>query len=236
VGSYQGRATVVLGGVAQAAGARTRVFAIDPHDGVVGSAAEGLLETGPTLEAFQRNIAAAALWEVVTGLCGRAVDVAWTQPIAYLLIDGLHDYANVSRDFRRFEEYLTRGAYVAFHDYAPYFPGVVRFVDELLAAGDYEIAARAETMIVLRRRQGAKGSPRVSCLMPTANRPAMAARAIRHYLRQDYVDRELIVIDDGASPIGDLIPAGSSIQYIRRAGPMTIGAKHNLACEQASGM
>jgi len=68
-----------------------------------------------------------------------------------LVIDGLHDYGSVSADFLHFESFLADSALVAFHDYADYFPGVRKFVDELLVTGRYKTLTRADSLIVLRK-------------------------------------------------------------------------------------
>ncbi len=77
--------------------------------------------------------------------------------------------------------------------------------------------------------------PLVSCIMPTYNRRTFVPHAIEYFLRQDYARKELIIVDDGADPIGDLGPADDRIRYIRLAERRTIGAKRNLACEAARG-
>ncbi len=91
----------------------------------------------------------------------RGPQVAWQEMIALLVIDGLHDYANVARDFFHFEPWLADGGYVAFHDYAGYFPGVMAFVDELLAAGGYSKVHSAGSLIVL-RKHGSQPDPPVA--------------------------------------------------------------------------
>jgi hypothetical protein len=68
-----------------------------------------------------------------------------------LLIDGLHDYASVAADFRHFESALTPSSYVAFHDYADYFPGVMRLVGELVDSGAFTCVERIGTLVLLRR-------------------------------------------------------------------------------------
>lgn len=77
--------------------------------------------------------------------------------------------------------------------------------------------------------------PLVSCIMPTFNRRAFAPRAIEYFLRQDYPDKELIVVDDGTNPIADLVPADERIRYIRLNERLTTGAKRNLGCQEARG-
>jgi hypothetical protein len=152
VGSYCGRATVVLGSVARAVCPRARVFAIDPHDGKLG-AADRYVTVGPSLEKLKANIAAAGLTDVVEIVRAAAPQVPWEGgPIALLLIDGLHDYAHVAQDFSHFEPWVADGGLVAFHDYAGYFPGVVAFVDELLASGRYQRVGMASSLVVLRKR------------------------------------------------------------------------------------
>lgn len=71
--------------------------------------------------------------------------------------------------------------------------------------------------------------------MPTYNRRVFVPRAVRYFLRQDYPERELIVVDDGTDPVEDLIPADPRISYVRLGKRQTIGAKSNIACEKASG-
>lgn len=77
--------------------------------------------------------------------------------------------------------------------------------------------------------------PLVSCIMPTADRRAFVARAVEYFLRQDYEPKELIIVDDGADAVGDLIPADGRVRYIRLTEKRPVGAKRNLACEAARG-
>jgi predicted O-methyltransferase YrrM len=154
IGSYCGRSTVVLGSVLRTlrGAAKAKLYAIDPHDGQIGALDQGLQQVAPTFETFQRNIAAAGLDQWVEPVRQCSFQVAWSKPIGYLFIDGLHDYANVARDFDHFERWVTPGGYVAFHDYADYYPGVKTFVNALLNKGDYEKVHCALSMMVLRKR------------------------------------------------------------------------------------
>jgi glycosyltransferase involved in cell wall biosynthesis len=77
--------------------------------------------------------------------------------------------------------------------------------------------------------------PLVSCIMPTYNRRRFVPQAIKYFLQQDYPNRELIVVDDGTQPAGDLIPQNPSIRYTRLPTKQSIGAKRNLACHTARG-
>jgi predicted O-methyltransferase YrrM len=153
VGSYCGRSTSVLAGVIRSVAPAARVYAIDPHDGQVGADDIGLQRTSPTLARFRESMAAGRLDRFVRTIQQRSYETHWDQPIALLLIDGLHDYANVARDFHHFEPWLAADGLVAFHDYWTYFPGVVAFVDELIATGRWREVDLAGSLIVLRRAE-----------------------------------------------------------------------------------
>jgi hypothetical protein len=86
--------------------------------------------------------------EVVQKQCR---DVKWDRPVSILFVDGCHDYMNVSRDFMHFDKWLVPGAYIAFHDYADYFPGVKVFVNELLGTSQYKKIGLADSLIVLKK-------------------------------------------------------------------------------------
>jgi hypothetical protein len=103
------------------------------------------------LARFREAMAAGGLDRFVQAIEQRSFETRWDQPIALLLIDGLHDYANVARDFHHFEPWLTADGLVAFHDYWAYFPGVIAFVNELLTTGGWREVDRAGSLIVLRR-------------------------------------------------------------------------------------
>ncbi len=79
------------------------------------------------------------------------------------------------------------------------------------------------------------GSPLVSCILPTADRPGFVAEAVRNFLGQDYARRELLVVDDGEPPIAGLLPRDERIRYFRLRERLTVGEKRNFACQQARG-
>lgn len=271
IGSYCGRSTVVLGAALNASGNPNgvKIYAIDPHDGIVGALDQGIQTFAPTRDQFVQNIANAGITYLVELVACCSFDVEWYKPISFLFIDGLHDYFNVARDFYHFESSIVSDGLIAFHDYADYYPGVKTFVDELLAHGEYEEVHRASSMIVVRPRRenqtaalpsaGApaavtdecvgdqtdkrdlaapsliSSAPLVSCIMPTADRRIFVPQAIRYFERQDYPNRELLILDDGGQGLADLIPPDDRIRYMRMDRRSTIGAKNNLACELARG-
>jgi len=75
--------------------------------------------------------------------------------------------------------------------------------------------------------------PLVSCIMPTRDRRELALQAIEYFLRQDYPERELVIVDDGAEPLP--VPEDGRIRYMRLPSPASIGHKRNLALEQSQG-
>ncbi len=77
--------------------------------------------------------------------------------------------------------------------------------------------------------------PLVSCIMPTADRRRWIPSAIEYFRRQDYPNRELVVLDDGDDRVADLIGDDPKIRYIGLDEPLVLGAKRNRACELARG-
>jgi glycosyltransferase involved in cell wall biosynthesis len=77
--------------------------------------------------------------------------------------------------------------------------------------------------------------PLVSCIMPTCNRRKFIPHALDYFFRQDYPNVELIIVDDGTDPIGDCLPADERVRYIKLEKRLSVGAKRNLACQQARG-
>ena len=68
-----------------------------------------------------------------------------------MFIDGLHDYANVAMDFHHFERWIAPGGFVAFHDYATYYPGVVTFVDELVNSSSYRLLVVQKSLALVQK-------------------------------------------------------------------------------------
>lgn len=174
VGSYCGRSTVVLGSVVKALGSEAKVYAIDPHHGRVGAMDQGIKVGTSTLKMFRRNIAAAELNPVVEEIQQYSYKVRWDRPIQFLLIDGLHDYINVARDFYHFEPWIAAGGYVAFHDYADYYPGVKSFVNEIIGSGRYRPILNIRSMMVIERL----GKPQVAAAQAFASQIGATSPAV----------------------------------------------------------
>ena len=151
IGSYHGKSTVLIGSILKYFNQHSKIYAIDPHNGVVGDRDIKILTLPPSLTAFKRNIQDEKLGDHVELIQDFSFNVKWNRNISLLFIDGLHDYNNVSRDFQSFAKYVEKGGYIVFHDYADYYPGVKKFVNENMNKGILEKVSVADSLIVLKK-------------------------------------------------------------------------------------
>lgn len=77
--------------------------------------------------------------------------------------------------------------------------------------------------------------PRISAIMPTADRRRFVPAAIAQFLAQGRRDAELVILDDGADSVADLIPGDPRIRYLREEGRRILGDKRNRLCDFARG-
>jgi glycosyltransferase involved in cell wall biosynthesis len=145
---------------------------------------------------------------------------------AWLLSDALRRGARLVRlDGHGRFAYVRHGTN-SWRQFAPGTPGWRRIAEPALPAEDRAfLAARARPRV----------GPLVTCLMPTADRRSFVPRAIDCFLRQDYEPRELLVLDDGADRVGDLVPDDPRIRYVELPDRLVLGAKRNRGCELAAG-
>jgi glycosyltransferase involved in cell wall biosynthesis/GT2 family glycosyltransferase len=78
-------------------------------------------------------------------------------------------------------------------------------------------------------------TPRISALMPTADRRRFVPDAIAQFLAQGRDDCELVILDDGSDSVADLIPPDPLIRYFREDRRRALGDKRNRLCELARG-
>jgi O-antigen biosynthesis protein len=71
--------------------------------------------------------------------------------------------------------------------------------------------------------------------MPTNNRVEFVLQSIRYFQRQDYPNRELLILDDGTDDLSTRLPEDPKIRYIRLLGRCHTVAKRNYGCELARG-
>jgi len=74
---------------------------------------------------------------------------------------------------------------------------------------------------------------KVSLVMPTHNRPLHTPMAIRSFCQQVYPNLELIIVDDGATPI--VYPADARIKHLKLENRTPTGTKRNFGAEIATG-
>lgn len=81
--------------------------------------------------------------------------------------------------------------------------------------------------------------PEVSCLMVTADRPRLMKRALHGYLNQTHDNKQIVIIDDGATDLEDplsMIPADElTYRKLDSTANYTLGALRNLSLKEASG-
>jgi glycosyltransferase involved in cell wall biosynthesis len=76
--------------------------------------------------------------------------------------------------------------------------------------------------------------PLVSCVMPTTSeRREFVWRSVEYFLRQDYENKELLLVDEEQSL--DLPLAHPQIRHITLPAKRTLGAKRNFCVEAARG-
>ncbi len=77
--------------------------------------------------------------------------------------------------------------------------------------------------------------PLISCIMPTKNRREFVAQALHYFEKQDYPNKELVVVDDGDDLVVDLVSSHPYVRYLAPQYAHTVGVKRNIACEAAQG-
>lgn len=85
------------------------------------------------------------------------------------------------------------------------------------------------------KKSGRHLPPLVSCIMPTFNRPRFLHQAIKNFVNQTYENKELIIVDDGSTPVSECIPRDSRVTYVNLPGHNSIGHKLNLGIERSNG-
>jgi hypothetical protein len=90
-----------------------QMVSIDPHI----RGADWYGPSGGSLEWLKKNIKHYNLEDRTEIIVDCSENVKWDgRKIAFLHIDGAHDYEHVSYDFCHFQQYIPTGGYVAFHD------------------------------------------------------------------------------------------------------------------------
>lgn len=77
--------------------------------------------------------------------------------------------------------------------------------------------------------------PLVSCILVTRDRPAFFRQALRCFAAQDYRNKEIVVVDDGLTPVEALCAGIPNLEYLRLSAPTPTGSKLNLGIEASRG-
>ncbi len=252
IGSYCGKATAVLASVTKHVNNQSKIFAIDDFTGKLGAEDVMIRQYGPSYEKFKANLEQLQVLDQVEIIKGTSHLIDFDDKIDFILIDGLHDYANVARDFFHFEKNFKEDTTILFHDYCIGYPGVMSFVKELIHKGIYSVVKHTNSLIALQKKQRLafedndkrelsnieyqiEEYPLVSCIMPTYNRAEFIENAIDQFLNQSYPNKELIIIDDSEVAIEHLIPDHPLIKYVYLHNKLDIGSKRNMACKMSNG-
>jgi glycosyltransferase involved in cell wall biosynthesis len=105
-----------------------------------------------------------------------------------------------------------------------------------MAADDRDILIGfqvAAAMPGLADAKSVAGPPLVSCVMPTRGRPKFVAQSIRYFQRQDYPNRELVIVYDDESDLPDGIDE-PDIRTVRRT-QASLGDKRDEGLRAARG-
>jgi glycosyltransferase involved in cell wall biosynthesis len=71
--------------------------------------------------------------------------------------------------------------------------------------------------------------------MPTRGRREFVLQSVLYFNRQDYPERELLILDDGIEDLSRDLSGDPRIRYFRLSPGRSIGAKRNLGCQMARG-
>lgn len=146
IGTYYGRATYCLATGAKISGGHVyTIDAYEPH--TIGE----MTVTADIPAAVGKMLKQHGLAEYVTPIIDHGAKVAktWDAPVDLLFIDGSHEYKDVKADFNAWKKHIK--GVVAFHDYTDNWRGVQKFVDELVASGQWAIVEQADATAVLKR-------------------------------------------------------------------------------------
>lgn len=71
--------------------------------------------------------------------------------------------------------------------------------------------------------------------MPTFERPEFVRHAFNQFIAQTYPCKELVIVDDGRTPIPASVSNHPWVKYIRLGERLSLGEKHNVGTTQAQG-
>ena len=121
IGALFGKSTAWLVEAAQSAPGDRSVISIDPH---LGGTWDGFSETVKAFSLAERGLD-------IRRDFSHDVGGDWNEPIAFLWIDGSHDYRDVLNDIEDFVPHVVAGGWIVFDDAASQsYPDVTRAISE----------------------------------------------------------------------------------------------------------
>jgi hypothetical protein len=130
IGTHTGLSTCHM-----ARSAKAHVVAVDPYPPPRPNSRDDPYDLGPdgVMAEFHGNLTRLGLWGSVTPLRATSAMVAamWQAPIGLLFVDAVHELDAVLQDYELWAPYITKGGWLALHDYdSTSYPGVVQAVEE----------------------------------------------------------------------------------------------------------
>jgi predicted O-methyltransferase YrrM len=150
IGAFKGRSTAWIVEAAGHHAARPTVVSIDPHLGDDWHPQTTWPDFKATVQRFEMDRRGL---EVRRDL-SRNVAAAWDRPIAFLWIDGSHEFQDVADDIEGFVPYVIPGGWVIFDDATdPNWPGVWQAIEErMLPRTDFEYLGLVRHFALFRRK------------------------------------------------------------------------------------
>ncbi len=77
--------------------------------------------------------------------------------------------------------------------------------------------------------------PLVSCIMPTCDRLEMVQNAIDLFHRQDYANKELLILDSGCDELASVVNHSQNVRIFADTDVRSLGEMRNYLCKRAKG-
>ena len=118
IGTHTGLSSMWMAAGSQGA----HVFCVDPwfNPGKEYGSDPFELGTGDAVMAeFFHNVSRFHVWDKVTALRGRSLDIAavWTAPIGLLFIDAIHTFDGARSDYEAWQRFIVSDGWIAFDDW-----------------------------------------------------------------------------------------------------------------------
>jgi hypothetical protein len=149
IGAYQGRTTAFMAHVLRLLGHDVPVLSIDPFERV----APTPLNPQGSYPDYLSMVSLHQIAERCLPLMSFSRDAALVvaPKIGVLVIDGGHDYADVSADIALYAPKVLPGGLIFLDDYGPSYPGVIQAVDEYFASRNPFILEHKSHFAIARR-------------------------------------------------------------------------------------